>query len=62
MILAIAKPAPKVTRSELLSALFEAYVENQNMQCFTTKGKLHECIDRQTITLRDALRKEGVIA
>ena len=41
------------------SALKEAYCENQNMQCYVTKGSLNECLERQTKILREALKESG---
>lgn len=39
----------------LLTALNDAYVCNQNMHCFQTKGRLWEQLNEQTLILRKAL-------
>ncbi len=38
-----------------LQALQQAYVHNQNMHCFTTKGRLNDQLNEQTHLLRKAL-------
>jgi len=45
----------RLNEYQLLAALKLAYVENQNMHCFSTKGKLNDALDRQTRILRVAL-------
>lgn len=43
-------------RDELRNALKEAYVHNQNMHCYQTKGRLHDELNKQTIILRTAIK------
>jgi hypothetical protein len=47
----------KISRkyNELIEAVKEAYVHNQNMHCYQTKGKLHDELNKQTIVLRTAI-------
>ena len=40
---------------ELRKALNEAYIHNQNMHCYQTKGRLNEELNKRTIILRTAI-------
>ena len=42
-------------RDEARTALQQAYVHNQNMHCFVTKGRLNDQLNEQTHVLRKAL-------
>lgn len=41
--------------AKMREALQAAYVNNQNMHCFSTKGRLNKQLNEQTVTLRAAL-------
>ena len=43
------------SHTKLVAAMEAAFVENQNMHCFATKGRLNEALNRQTGILRAAL-------
>ena len=43
-------------RNELRKALKEAYIHNQNMHCYQTKGRLYDELNKQTIILRTAIK------
>jgi|GEM_PF-1181963 len=45
--------------AHLRSALQQAYVHNQNMHCFVTKGRLNDQLNEQTHVLRKALGIPG---
>lgn len=45
----------KAEIDRLTSALRQAYVHNQNMHCFVTKGRLNDQLNEQTHVLRKAL-------
>ena len=43
-------------RDELRKTLKEAYIHNQNMHCYQTKGRLYDELNKQTIILRTAIK------
>lgn len=43
-------------RDELRKAVKEAYVHNQNMHCYQTKGRLYDELNKQTTILRTAIK------
>ena len=43
-------------RQKAEAVINDAYVCNQNMHCYQTKGKLNDELNRQTVILRNAIK------